>query len=86
MPIVKISSGCNHIVLLNSEGDVLTAGSGDAGQLGRISARSGMRKNGNGKKIVAIVSHVYVCRITATVDSGCTVFRCPHNSVASDTA
>ncbi|XP_078538714.1 regulator of chromosome condensation isoform X2 [Lissotriton helveticus] len=36
VPIVKIASGNDHLVMLTSEGDLYTSGCGEQGQLGRV--------------------------------------------------
>lgn len=54
-PIVKISSGCHHLLLLNSEGQILTTGAGDSGQLGRVPARENLRYSGNGNDFLLLL-------------------------------
>ncbi|EGW01158.1 regulator of chromosome condensation isoform X2 [Cricetulus griseus] len=36
MPVVKVASGNDHLVMLTTEGDLYTLGCGDQGQLGRV--------------------------------------------------
>lgn len=43
IPIVKIASGENHLVLLTENGTVYTCGNGEQGQLGRCSERTSVR-------------------------------------------
>ncbi|KAK4303800.1 hypothetical protein Pmani_024218 [Petrolisthes manimaculis] len=50
-PVVKISSGNNHLVLLTKDGRVLTCGCGESGQLGRIAEVFATRDSRNGKGI-----------------------------------
>lgn len=50
VPVVKVSSGNNHLALLAQDGRVFTCGCGEAGQLGRIAEvfanRSSRNRNG----------------------------------------
>ena len=50
IPVVKVSSGNNHMALLSQDGRVFTAGCGEIGQLGRIAEvfanRSSRNRNG----------------------------------------
>ncbi|XP_069479046.1 regulator of chromosome condensation isoform X2 [Ambystoma mexicanum] len=39
VPVVKIASGNDHLVMLTSEGDLYTSGCGEQGQLGRVPER-----------------------------------------------
>lgn len=49
-PVVKVSSGNNHLALLSQNGQVFTCGCGETGQLGRIAevfaSRSSRNRNG----------------------------------------
>lgn len=60
VPIVKVSSGNNHLALLAQDGRVFTCGCGESGQLGRIAevfaTRSSRNRNGIGECLNAICS------------------------------
>uniref|UniRef100_A0A0P4WC77 RCC1-like domain-containing protein n=1 Tax=Scylla olivacea TaxID=85551 RepID=A0A0P4WC77_SCYOL len=49
-PVIKVSSGNNHLALLSQDGQVFTCGCGEIGQLGRIAevfaSRSSRNRNG----------------------------------------
>lgn len=51
IPVVKISSGNNHLALLTQEGQVFTCGCGESGQLGRIAEVFATRDSRNRKGI-----------------------------------
>lgn len=48
VPIVKVASGENHIVLLTRLGQVYTCGNGEQGQLGRTTERHSGRDGRGG--------------------------------------
>ncbi|CAH2221739.1 regulator of chromosome condensation isoform X2 [Pelobates cultripes] len=39
VPVIKIASGNDHLVMLTSDGDIYTSGCGEQGQLGRVPER-----------------------------------------------
>ncbi|XP_063606599.1 regulator of chromosome condensation-like [Penaeus indicus] len=55
IPVVKISSGNNHLALLTHEGQVYTCGCGESGQLGRIAEVFATRDSRNRKGIETLL-------------------------------
>uniref|UniRef100_A0A146M3S4 Regulator of chromosome condensation n=2 Tax=Lygus hesperus TaxID=30085 RepID=A0A146M3S4_LYGHE len=51
MKFTKIASGCHHLALLGVDGNIYTVGSGEQGQLGRLSERQATRdcRQGSGQ-------------------------------------
>ncbi|XP_042227472.1 regulator of chromosome condensation-like [Homarus americanus] len=56
VPIIKVSSGNNHLVLLAHDGRVFTCGCGEAGQLGRIAEAFANRDSRNRKGIEILLN------------------------------
>lgn len=57
---MKITSGNNHLALLTKDGQVLTCGCGESGQLGRIAEVFATRDSRNGKGIGEF--YIYCCK------------------------
>ena len=49
VPVVKLSSGNDHLVLLTERGEVLTLGNAEQGQLGRVAGSFSSRGGRRGK-------------------------------------
>ncbi|XP_045583192.1 regulator of chromosome condensation [Procambarus clarkii] len=55
VPVIKISSGNNHLALLSQDGRVFTCGCGESGQLGRIAEVFASRDSRNRKGIETLL-------------------------------
>lgn len=50
VPVIKIASGNDHLVLLTQRGEVLTLGNAEQGQLGRVAPSFSTRGGRRGRK------------------------------------
>ena len=68
--IVKIASGYHHLVMLTDEGNVLTMGCGENGQLGRLAERFATRAGRNWQRALMRPAIVPIKMASRQADRG----------------